>query len=199
MLGSAKPRAATYADLLRLPENVVGEIVDGELIVSPRPAPRHALAASTLGVELGPFSRNRGGGPGGWIILDEPELHLDRHVLVPDLAGWRRERMPALPETPWFAIVPDWVCEILSPSTAVADRTRKQEIYREQGVSWLWFVEPTTRTIEVFHRAEGHWIMAGAFGGDGEACMPPFEAVPVDIGALWEGPAPSPPAIDPLP
>jgi Uma2 family endonuclease len=135
MLGSAKPRSATYADILRLPENVVGEIVDGELIVSPRPAPRHALAASTLGVELGPFSRNRGGGPGGWFILDEPELHLDQHVLVPDLAGWRRGSMPSLPETPWFAIVPDWVCEILSPSTAVADRTRKQEIYREQGVS----------------------------------------------------------------
>jgi Uma2 family endonuclease len=166
-LGSAKVRPASYEDILRLPENKVGEIVDGELIVSPRPGPRHALASSSLGAEIGgPFGRGRGG-PGGWIILDEPELHLGPQVLVPDLAGWRRERMPALPDTAWFTLAPDWVCEVLSPSTAVVDRTRKQDISREQGIRWLWFVDPAGRTIEVLSRAEQHWILTGSFGGGG--------------------------------
>ena len=189
-LGSAKVRPATYEDILRLPENMVGEIVDGELVVSPRPGPRHALASSSLGIEIGgPFSRGRGG-PGGWIILDEPELHLGPQVLVPDLAGWRRERMPALPDTAWFTLAPDWVCEVLSPSTAIVDRTGKQDIYRAQGVPWLWFVDPAARTIEVLSRAEQHWILAGSFGGSGERRIPPFDAVPIDVGALWDDPGP---------
>jgi Uma2 family endonuclease len=175
-LPSAKSRPATYEDILRLPENVVGEIIDGELIVSPRPASRHALASSLIGGELaGPFHRGRGG-PGGWVILDEPELHLGAQVLVPDLAGWRRERMPTYPDAAWFALAPDWVCEVLSPSTAVVDRTRKQNIYREHGVPWLWFVDPAARTIEVLKR------------------IPPFDAVAIDIGALWDiSPPPSAP------
>jgi Uma2 family endonuclease len=187
-LGSAKVRPASYEDILRLPENKVGEIVDGELIVSPRPGPRHALASSSLGAEIGgPFGRGRGG-PGGWIILDEPELHLGPQVLVPDLAGWRRERMPALPDTAWFTLAPDWVCEVLSPSTAVVDRTRKQDISREQGIRWLWFVDPAGRTIEVLSRAEQHWILTGSFGGGGEMRISPFDAVPIDVGALWDAP-----------
>lgn len=191
-LGSAKVRPATYEDILRLPENMVGEIVNGELIVSPRPGPRHALASSSLGIEIGgPFSRGRGG-PGGWIILDEPELHLGPQVLVSDLAGWRRERMPALPDTAWFTLAPDWVCEVLSPSTAIVDRTGKQDIYREQGVPWLWFVDPAARTIEVLSRTERHWILAGSFGGSGERRIPPFDAVPIDVGALWDNPGPPP-------
>ena len=187
-LGSAKVRPASYEDILRLPENKVGEIVDGALIVSPRPGPRHALASSSLGAEIGgPFGRGRGG-PGGWIILDEPELHLGPQVLVPDLAGWRRERMPALPDTAWFTLAPDWVCEVLSPSTAVVDRTRKQDISREQGIRWLWFVDPAGRTIEVLSRAEQHWILTGSFGGGGEMRISPFDAVPIDVGALWDAP-----------
>jgi Uma2 family endonuclease len=187
-LGSAKPRPATYEDLLALPENLVGEIVDGELIASPRPGLRHALASSSLGAQIGlPFGRGRGG-PGGWIILDEPELHFESQVLVPDLAGWRRERMPSLPDATWLALAPDWVCEILSPSTAVMDRTRKQDIYREQGVTWLWFIDPVAHTIEVLNRAERHWILAGSFGGDGERRIPPFDAVAIELGALWDSP-----------
>ncbi len=181
-------RPASYEDILRLPDNVVGEIVYGELVVSPRPGPRHALASSTLGIEIGgPFSRGHGG-PGGWIILDEPELHLGPQVLVPDLAGWRRERMPALPDAAWFTLVPDWVCEVLSPSTAIVDRTGKQDIYREQGAPWLWFVDPAAHTIEALSRAEAHWILAGSFGGSGERRIPPFDAVPIDVGALWDNP-----------
>jgi len=106
-----KPQPATYEDLCALPHNVVGEIINGELVVSLRPVPRHALATSYLGGELtGPFGRGRGG-PGGWLILFEPELHLGDHVLVPDLAGWLRERMPGVPDTAWFGLRPDWVCE----------------------------------------------------------------------------------------
>ena len=194
-LPPGKPRPASYEDILRLPEHVVGEIIDGELIVSPRPAPLHARASSSLGVWIGgPFDHGRGG-PGGWIILDEPELHLDTQILVPDLAGWRRERMPALPGTAWFALAPDWACEVLSPATAIVDRTRKQDIYRQHGVPWLWFVDPTARTIEVLSRAEHGWMVAGTFGGNGEARIPPFDAVGIDIGALWDispPPAPAP-------
>ena len=193
-LPSAKSRPATYEDILRLPENVVGEIIDGELIVSPRPASRPALASSLIGGEVaGPFHWGRGG-PGGWVILDEPELHLGAQVLVPDLAGWRRERMPTYPDAAWFALAPDWVCEVLSPSTAVVDRTRKQNIYREHGVPWLWFVDPAARTIEVLNRAEHGWMVAGTFGGEGEKRIPPFDAVAIDIGALWDiSPPPSAP------
>jgi Uma2 family endonuclease len=181
-----KPRPATYEDIVRLPEHLLGEIIDGDLIVSPRLAPVHALASSSLGVEIGgPFGRGRGG-PGGWLILDEPELHIEGQVLVPDLAGWRRERMPSLPEAPWFTLAPDWVCEVLSPSTAVVDRTRKQEIYRQQAVPWLWFVDPLARTIEVLSCGEAAWTVAGTFGGEGEARIPPFDAVAIDVGALWD-------------
>ena len=183
-----KSQTATYEDLLRLPENVVGEIIDGELVVSPRPAPRHAVAASYLGGELtGPYGRGRGG-PGGWLILYEPELHLDRHVLVPDLAGWYRERLPTIPETAWFDLRPDWICEVLSPSTAIRDRTRKQDIYREQGVPWLWFVDPLNRTVEVLKLSGADLLVAGTFGGEGEMRIPPFDAVAIDVGALWDSP-----------
>ncbi|MBN2574579.1 MAG: Uma2 family endonuclease [Deltaproteobacteria bacterium] len=183
---STKPQIASYEDILRLPENVIGEIVDGDLIVSPRPAARHALASSAIGGELaGPFHRGRGG-PGGWVILFEPELHLGAQVLVPDLAGWRRERMATFPDVAYFSLAPDWVCEVLSPATAIVDRTGKQHIYREHGVSWLWFVDPSARTIEVLSRGERGWLVADTFGGEGEARIPPFDAVVFDIGALWD-------------
>jgi len=146
----------------------------------------HALASSVVGGALtGPFHRGHGG-PGGWIILDEPELHLGPHILVPDLAGWRRERMPVFPDVPWFTLAPDWVCEVLSSSTAILDRTRKQDIYREQGVGWLCFVDPSARTIEVLNRTERGWMVAGTFGGAGEAHVPPFDAVAIDVDALWD-------------
>jgi Uma2 family endonuclease len=184
-----KKQPATYADLLALPENVVGEIVDGDVVVSPRPAPPHAVAASYLGIEIGGSFGRRHGGPGGWLIVFEPELHLGDHVLVPDLAGWLRERMPRLPETAWFELRPDWVCEVLSPSTAILDRTRKQDIYRQHGVPWLWFVDPPSRTIEVLRLSGQDWVVAGTFGGEGEARIPPFDAVAIDVGALWDAPA----------
>ena len=195
-LAVPKKRRATYADLLALPANVVGQLIDGELIVSPRPAPRHSIATSHLGGEItGPYDRGRGG-PGGWLILDEPELHLGEHVLVPDLAGWLREHMPRVPETAWFELRPDWICEVLSPSTAILDWTRKQDIYRQHGVPWLWFVDPASRTIEVLRLSAQDLLVAGTFGGEGEMRIPPFDAVAIDVGAMWDSP-PSQPEVEP--
>ncbi|MCF6205197.1 MAG: Uma2 family endonuclease, partial [Methylococcaceae bacterium] len=105
-----------YEDILALPDNMVGEIINGRLEVQPRPSPKHALTSSALGVEIGTLFHGGVGGTDGWWILDEPELHLDGHILVPDLAGWRKQRMPKLPDTAWFEIVPDWICEVLSPA-----------------------------------------------------------------------------------
>ncbi len=179
-------RKATYEDLLALPEHVVGEILDGELHTHPRPAPRHAHAYAVLGHSLGAPFHGGIGGPGGWWILDEPELHLGGDVLVPDLAGWRRERMPALPETAWFELAPDWVCEILSPSTAAVDRGLKLPIYAREGVPWLWLVDPDARTLEVYRLGEDrHWTLLEVLHGDAPVRQPPFDAIEFPLGRLW--------------
>ena len=134
-------RVATYDDLLDVPEHLVAELIHGVLHTHPRPSPRHAWASSRMGGELDhPFSRGIGG-PGGWIILDEPELHLLGNVLVPDLAGWRRKRLPKLPKTAWFELAPDWICEVLSPSAAKADRLEKMPLYAP--VSYTHLTLPT--------------------------------------------------------
>ena len=143
-------RPATYQDVLDAPEHMVAELIDGALHLHPRPSFLHGQAASSLGDELvSPFQKGRGG-PGGWRILDEPELHLGEDVLVPDLAGWRRERMPELPSEHWTSIVPDWVCEVLSPSTRSVDLTDKRRIYAGAGVGHLWLIDPEARTLEAF-------------------------------------------------
>ena len=180
-------RLATYEDLFDLPENLVGEIIDGHLQTHPRPAPRHAWAASSISDELvSPFSKGRGG-PGGWVILVEPEIHLGGHVLVPDLAGWRRARMPALPETAWIEVVPDWVCEILSPSTRRMDRIVKLPIYAGLGVRYAWLIDPDEHTLEVYELTEsGHWLLQGTLQGEDEVKQPPFDAISFKLGAIWE-------------
>ena len=178
-------RLAKYRDLFDLPEHIVGEILHGQLITHPRPAPKHARASSIIGGEvIPPYDQGRGG-PGGWWILDEPELHLGRHILVPDLAGWRRERMPFFPDEAYFTLAPDWVCEVLSPSTARVDRVLKMPIYAEQGVQWLWLVEPILRTLEVFSLSEGHWRLEGAWQENDEVRAPPFDAIVIPLAGLW--------------
>lgn len=181
---------ATYEDLLAVPDHLVAEIVDGELHTSPRPAPRHADASSGLGGALrGPFDRGRGG-PGGWRILFEPELHLGRDVLVPDLAGWRRERMPQVPDEAYISLVPDWVCEVLSPSTAALDRARKLPIYAREQVSHAWLVDPIARTLEVLRLEAGRWVLVGTWAGTATVHAEPFEALGLDLTLLWDDPAP---------
>lgn len=177
---------ATYDDLAEVSDNLVAEIIDGNLYTSPRPALRHALAASVLGNVLGgPFHHGSGGGPGGWWILYEPELHLGDDVVVPDLAGWRRERMTKVPNAPWTPVAPDWLCEVASPSTERLDRVDKLRIYARESVSHVWLVNPSTRTLEIFRRAGPDWMLVGAHGSDGLVRAEPFDAIEWDLALLW--------------
>ena len=188
MLARKPHTPATYADILALPPHVVGEIAFGVLHTHPRPAPRHARAASVLGAKLStPFDRSRGGpeGPGGWVFIDEPELHLGEHVLVPDIAGWRRERLTSLPETPYFETAPDWVCEVLSPSTQRFDRTDKLAIYAMFGVGHAWYVDPIAETLEVLARQDTKWLIAATFKEADAVSAPPFEAHTFALDVLW--------------
>jgi Uma2 family endonuclease len=175
---------ATYADIEALPEHLTGEIIDGELFVSPRPAPPHARAEGAIHADLSdPFDRGRGG-PGGWWLLIEPELRLGAHVLVPDIAGWRRERMPEFPQEAAIALAPDWLCEVLSPATAKLDRGKKLTTYGRQGIEWVWLVDPVLRTVEVYRFRDG-WVFGGMFTDDARVRIPPFHAVEVDMSGWW--------------
>ena len=184
-MSDALRRPATYADLEAVPAHMVAEILDGELVTHPRPSPPHAVAANALGAELtGPFQRGRSG-PGGWVFMVEPELHLGPHVIVPDIAGWRVDRLPALPATAWIETVPDWVCEILSPSTARDDRGRKRRIYATYGLAFLWLLDPIGRELEAFELRDGKWTLLETFSGDVNVDEPPFEAAPFALASLW--------------
>jgi Uma2 family endonuclease len=183
----AKPahRRATYEDVLAAPPGKVAEVVDGELFLSPRPAQPHMAATSALGEELGPpFKRGRGG-PGGWLIYDEPELHVGEDIFVPDLGGWRRERLPHLTDRAFFDLAPDWLAEVLSDSTRKLDRTKKLPRYARAGVKHVWFVDPIARTLEVL-RLEGEVYAIVATHADDETVRAePFDAIELDLSILW--------------
>jgi len=180
-------RRATYEDVLAAPRHVVAELIDGELRLHPRPAKPHAAAASRLGAELEPpFGRGKGGGPGGWVILDEPELHLGADIVVPDLAGWRRTRMPVLvDDVPYFTLAPDWVCEVLSPSTAKEDRAEKLPIYAREQVGHVWLVDPRLHTLEAMRREGERWLVVGVWKDEARVRAEPFEAIELDLAVLW--------------
>ena len=178
-------RRATYQDVLDAPAHQVAEIINGTLYTHPRPAMPHALASSNLGDELvSPFGKGRGG-PGGWGIIDEPELHLGEEIVVPDLAGWRRERMPEYPETAYVTLAPDWVCEVLSPSTRKVDLHEKRPLYAREGVAHLWFVEPADRTLEAFELHDGQWLLIASAKDDEPVSIRPFDAITFSLGDLW--------------
>ena len=181
-------RNATYDDLCALPDHMVAEIIDGDLFASPRPASPHALASSMLGaVLIAGFGGEPGGAgvPGGWWILDEPELHFGQNVLVPDLAGWRRERMPTVPDVAGFQLAPDWVCEVISPSTGEIDRGRKMRVYARERVGHLWIVDPILRTLEVYRLEDGRWVVASTHAGTEQIRAEPFEAVALGMRRWW--------------
>ncbi len=178
-------RQATYQDVLDAPPRKVAEVIAGTLHTHPRPAMLHAWASSILGGSLvNPFSLGSGG-PGGWWIVFEPELHLGAEIVVPDLAGWRRETMPEYPDAAYCTIVPDWVCEVLSPSTRRLDQGEKRSLYAREGVLHLWFVDPDARTLEAFELRERQWLLLATLTDDAPVSLPPFDAITFPLYALW--------------
>lgn len=183
---SVAPRRATYDDLIAVPDHLVAEIVAGELFTSPRPALRHAAATARIHLDLGDLEGLPGAtSRGGWWFLIEPELHFGSDVLVPDLAAWRIERMPAIPDTVAATLAPDWVCEVVSPSTGRLDRTRKMPVYAREDVRHLWMVDPVARTLEVYRLEGASWAVAGTYGGDETIHAEPFDLVELDMRRWW--------------
>lgn len=184
MTRAARP-TATYEDLLAVPKHLVAEILFGELVTHPRPVPRHARVTSRLNAILAPPFDLGVGGPGGWAFLVEPELHLGEHVAVPSLAAWRRERLPAIPDTAWMEVAPDWICEVLSPSTEGYDRDEKRTIYAEADVGHLWLADPRTRMLEVFELRDGKWLLLNVFREAAQVAAPPFAEPSFALNLLW--------------
>lgn len=197
-MAEAARKKATYEDLCNIPENLTGEIINGELIVTPKPAPRHALAAVALGSKVSPrYHFGEGGGPGGWIILSEVEIMFGENLLVPDWSGWRKEHFPGWPENNWFSKAPDWICEIISPSTVGNDKIRKMDIYARFEVSYYWLVDPRDRTLETFMLKSGIWARIGAFIGHDKVKTEPFSELEFDLGSFWTEESPKSPS-DPV-
>jgi Uma2 family endonuclease len=178
-------RAATYDDLLAVPEPLVAEILFGELVTHPRPAPRHARVASRLEMILGPPFDLGDAGPGGWVFFDEPELHLGEHIVVPDLAAWQRERLTDFPDTAWFEVAPDWVCEVLSPSTEGYDRGDKRLIYAAAGVGHVWHINPLLKMLEVYELSDGKWLLLDVFRDNAQVAAAPFADFSFSLDLLW--------------
>jgi Uma2 family endonuclease len=183
--GIGAQNRGVYEEFLATPKHLVAEIVDGTLRTHSRPATPHARAATRLGIKIGgPFDLGEGG-PGGWLFLDEPEVHLLGNILVPDLAGWRRERMPEMPAAPFVELAPDWVCEVLSPSTEAEDRADKMPIYARAGVAWAWLVDPLARTLEALALEAGAWRVLGTWRDEAHVRTQPFDVVELELAALW--------------
>jgi Uma2 family endonuclease len=182
-------KRATYQDVLDAPPHLTAEVLDGELHLMPRPRRAHVRSASGLGSFLFGAFQVGAGGPGGWTILYEPELHLgpEPDILVPDIAGWRDGRLVDSEEIdePFITVVPDWVCEILSPGTLRVDRMKKMPIYRREKVPRVWLVDPRELTVEVFALAGDNYTLVGTFGGDDAVVAPPFDAVPIPPAFMW--------------
>lgn len=178
-------RPATYDDLRNVPDHLVAEILDGELYATPRPSIAHTIATTRLGTHLGgPFDSGRGG-PGGWWILAEPELHLGEDIVVPDLAGWRRTKLPEMPRGAFLSVAPDWICEAVSPSTERLDRGKKLAVYARESVSYVWLVNPVAETLETYRLEQGRWLLLGTHVGDISARIEPFDAIEIELWSLW--------------
>ncbi len=183
---------AVEAAFQAVPDTMIGEILGGELHVQPRPAFQHARVGINLSDEIfGPFDKGRGG-PGGWLILPEPELHLGRRPdkVVPDLAGWRRTRTPTMLDgrknPAHFTLPPDWVCEILSPRTESSDRKKKMHIYQREGVGHVWLVDPVAQTLEIHRAGEGKLLRLGLYTETAPISAEPFDAIELSLATLWD-------------
>jgi len=181
-------KKATYEDLYSIPENMTGEIINGELIVTPRPSRKHVRTAIVLGNKIGsPYDFGEGGGPGGWIFLIEPEIGLGEHTMVPDLAGWKRERFPIEEDHNWISAAPDWVCEILSPNTLRTDKVKKMPIYAHHGVGHIWLIDPVAMTMDAFRLESGRWSLLASFSENDKVRAEPFQEIEINLGDLWVG------------
>ncbi len=179
-------KKATYEDLYSIPENMTGEIINGELIVTPRPSRKHVRTAIVLGNKIGsPYDFGEGGGPGGWIFLIEPEIGLGEHTMVPDLAGWKRERFPIEEDHNWISAAPDWVCEILSPNTLRTDKVKKMPIYAHHGVGHIWLIDPVAMTMDAFRLESGKWVLLGSFTENDKVRAEPFQEIEINLKDLW--------------
>jgi hypothetical protein len=184
---AAGARKATYADIDALPEHTTGELIDDVLYTQGRPALPHALVASGLVAQLDSTFGFGGNGPHVFLFAIEPELHLGDDVLVPDLAAWRAERLPPQSRRGAFtSVAPDWLAEIASPSTSIRDRRVKMPAYARHGVDPLWLVAPTEGCLEAYQRLDDRWLVLGTWSDDTDARIPPFDAVPIDLGSVWE-------------
>lgn len=184
-MGEPAKQKAIYDDLYKVPENMIGEIIDGELYTIPRPSPKHAKVTSDLGIVIGTSYRFGRGGPGGWIILDEPEIQLGEHTLVPDIAGWKKERFPSSLITNWIEVAPDWICEVLSPSTMRLDKTKKMPIYAKHNVNYIWLINPSDKTLDVFKLVSGGWHLLNAFVENDKVNAKPFQEIEINLAELW--------------
>jgi Uma2 family endonuclease len=185
MAAKEAPTRATYEDVLSAPPHVVAEVIRGALHLHPRPRARHARAATRLVQKLGPPFDEGNGGPGGWILLDEPELHLGEEIVVPDLAGWRRSTMPELPDDVFFTLRPDWACEVLSPSTQEIDRGEKVPLYAAHGVAHVWIVDPLLQMLEVLRLDGETYRLLPPYKGAARVRAEPFQELELDLAALW--------------
>lgn len=184
-MADAAKKQATYADIEALPPNVVGEIIFGSLVTHPRPVQWHGAAAGALNAALGPPYQFGDRGPGGWVFIPEPELHLGPHILVPDLGGWQRNRMTEPPSKGWHEVPPDWICEILSPGTEKHDKGDKRTIYATYAVSHLWQVDPRAKSLEVFRRHDKGWLLVGTYFDDDDVNAEPFTDLTFPLSRLW--------------
>ena len=178
-------KKTVYDDLYNLPENMIGEIIDGELVASPRPSPEHMFTLSILGNEVGPPYNMGRGGPGGWIILDEVEIALGEDIFVPDLSGWKKERFFKPEGQNWISIAPDWICEILSPSSIRQDRIIKSIVYAKHKIPYFWLIDPRNKTLDVFRLESGRWISLGVYAENDKVRAEPFQETEIDLSALW--------------
>ena len=174
-----------YKTLYSIPEHMLGQVIGNETIAMPRPSPQHANVVSGIGFEIGPAYRLGRGGPGGWIILDEPEICLGQNILVPDLAGWTKEKLSKFPKTNFITVAPDWICEVLSPRTFKIDRIKKMPIYAQFEVSFLWLIDPIEEIFEIFKLNGDKWTLLAGFAGNDKIRAEPFIEVEIDLANLW--------------
>jgi Uma2 family endonuclease len=185
-MSAPAPKLATYADLVAAPEHLIAEILDGRLVTRRHMPPLHNMAHSALLRALDRPLGHRRGHPGTWIFMSKPEVHLGPHVIVPDLAGWCRARLPFVPDVPWMELMPDWICEVISPSTAAEDRNRKRHIYAAHGLQHYWLLDPAGRRIETFDLGLDQCVLRGAFSDDLDVVALPFTEVPFPLATLWQ-------------